>query len=104
MSCLGVVVRKELELALVLARELDAADLPYLIGELETIRCIAVSRLAAPVPAPDQNLEIGEAARRLGVSRDYLYRHHSKFKFTRREGRKLLFSSAGLDAYLKKAR
>jgi hypothetical protein len=86
-----------------MARTLDAADIPYLIGELETIRCIAVSRLSVPASTlpPDENLEVPEAAHRLGVSPDYLYRNHKKFPFTRREGRKLLFSSNGIDAHLK---
>jgi excisionase family DNA binding protein len=99
-------VRPELQAALKLARELDAADLPYFLGELETVRVTAQARLASrPVSAPpDQLLEVPEAAHRLGVSPDYVYRHSKQFPFTRREGRKLLFSSSGLDSYLKKSR
>jgi excisionase family DNA binding protein len=47
-------------------------------------------------------LAVNAAAERLGVSTDYLYRHQDEFPFTRRIGRKLLFSSLGIDAYLKK--
>jgi len=95
--------RDALRPALELARTLPPEELPRLLGDLEEIRAIALVRLTAPVPAtpPDANLEVPEAAHRLGVSPDYLYRNHKKFPFTRREGRKLLFNAAGLDLYLK---
>jgi len=98
-------MRPELEVALELARELDAADLPYFLGELETVRVMAQARLASPpVPAPpDQLLDCEQAAARLHLSKDYIYRHSAKFG-ARRIGRALRFSSAGLDAYLKKSR
>jgi excisionase family DNA binding protein len=48
-------------------------------------------------------VNVKEAADRLGVSREYLYRNHDKFSFARREGRKILFSSNGLDAHLRKS-
>lgn len=49
--------------------------------------------------APDENLDIEEAARRLGVSVDYLYRHPLPFRV--RVGRRLLFSSRGLDRWIR---
>jgi excisionase family DNA binding protein len=49
-------------------------------------------------------IDVQEASRRLGVSTDYLYRHHHKFPFTRRVGRKLLFSSLGVGQYLRQRR
>lgn len=99
-------MRFELQAALALAKNLPASELPALIGELAECTAVAQSRLITPViPAPpDVLLEVPEAAHRLGVSPDYLYRHSKKFPFTRREGRKLLFSSAGLDSYLRRAR
>jgi excisionase family DNA binding protein len=48
----------------------------------------------------DQLLSVDEAADRLGVSADYLYRHHKSLQFTRRVGRKLLFSAKGLEKYI----
>jgi excisionase family DNA binding protein len=98
-------LRPELQPALDLARTLPPEDLPRLLGECAEIAATASARLANP-PATklDENLEVPEAAHRLGVSPDYLYRHSKRFPFTRRIGRKLLFSSAGLDAYLKKSR
>jgi excisionase family DNA binding protein len=47
----------------------------------------------------DENLSIEEAARRLGVSRDYVYRHAHKLPFTVRIGRRLLFSARGLERW-----
>lgn len=100
-------MRKELESAYLLARNLPAADLPEFLGQLEAIRMTAFARLAigasAP-PAPDTLLNVSEAAKRLHCSPDYLYRHSGKLPFTRRMGSKLLFSSVGIDAYLRKAR
>lgn len=99
-------MRIELQSALHLAGTLAPSDLPRLLGELEEIRATALSRLAGPkVEArPDESIDVDEAAKRLGVSRDYLYRHHSEYRFARREGRRLVFSARGLDAYLSKPR
>jgi|SRR5579862_393108 len=96
-------MRAELMAAFELAANLPADELPFFIGELEIVRCIAVARLTTPAPTPpDQNLEVPETAHRLGVSPDFLYRNHRRFPFTRRIGRKLLFSSRGLEDYLRR--
>jgi excisionase family DNA binding protein len=98
-------MRPDLQPVLAAARALPPEELPELLGELEQVRCTAMARLSAPAPVrvtPDELVDVEEAARRLGVSTEYLYRHHKKFPFTRREGRKLLFSSAGIAEYLKK--
>lgn len=86
------------------ARELPAEELPRLLGEIEEVRCTAMARLTGPAPLPsraDELLPVEEASRRLGVSKDYLYRHGGDFPFTRRMGRKLLFSSLGIERYIK---
>ena len=86
------------------ARELPAQDLPELIGQLEAAKATAWARLSTPVAAPvghDELLGVPEAARRLGVSEDYLYRHATGYPFTRRQGRKLLFSARGIDKHIK---
>jgi hypothetical protein len=63
-----------------------------------------MARLIAPAPAQpagaDELLPIEEASRRMGVSKDYLYRHGAELPFTRRVGRKLLFSSLGIERYI----
>ena len=84
--------------------ELPREELPALIGELESIKAVAFARLAAPVQASqnhDERVGIAEAARRLGLSKDYLYRHRNQFSFTRRQGRKLLFSAQGIERYIR---
>jgi hypothetical protein len=85
------------------ARELPAEDLPDLIGQLEAAKAAAWARLTIPVAAPavhDELLSAEVAAERLGVSKDYLYRHHSQYPFTRRQGRKVLFSALGIDKHI----
>ena len=99
-----ILVRSELEPVLTAARELPAPELPRLLGELEEVRATALARLSAPATAQsaDELLNVAEASRRLGTSTAYLYRHAAQFPFTRRMGRKLLFSSAGLSQYIKR--
>jgi predicted DNA-binding transcriptional regulator AlpA len=97
-------MRNELQTVMMAARELPAGELPRLLGELEEIRCTAMARLTAPAPAQsqaDELLSAAEAARRLGISQDYLYRHHRDFPFTRRVGRRLLFSALGIEKHIK---
>ena len=89
-----------------LARNLAPEELPRLIGELAEVNAVALARLSTPpVEArPDGSLDIKEAAVRLGVSKSYLHHNWRQFKFARQEGRKVLFSSCGLDAHLRKSR
>jgi excisionase family DNA binding protein len=88
------------------AQTMPADELPQFLGELEQIRAIAWCRLTTPSTVtrqPDELLSIEAAAERLGVSKDYLYRHNG-LPFSRRMGRKLLFSSAGIDAFIRQKR
>jgi len=86
--------------------ELPPEQLPRLLGELGEIRCTAIARLSAVAPAPvqDQLLDVEAAAQRLGVSRDYLYRHHAELPFTRRMGKALRFSLLGIEKWLRTAK
>lgn len=96
-------MRDELQRVLSAARELPQEELPKLLGELEEIRCTAMARLSVSTPAaplPDELLDVDEAACLLGVSNDYVYRHHGSFPFTRRVGRSLRFSARGIDEYI----
>lgn len=96
-------MRNELQFALRFAQELPADRLPRFLGDLEEIRCLAMARLIAPAPITaqsDQLLSVEEASSRLRVSKDYLYRHSEDFTFTRRIGRKLLFSSSGIESHI----
>lgn len=101
-----VSMRPESKTLLALAKTLPQEELPELCADLEQIRVTAVARLTAPIAAspPDELLDVAEVARRLHVSSDFVYRAAPRWPFTRRQGRKLLFSSTGLDSYLRRAR
>lgn len=97
-------MRDELQIVLQDAQEMPKDQLPLLLGELEQVRCTALARLtSAPVQREDADelLDVTAAAGRLGTSKDYLYRHHRDFPFTRRVGRKLLFSSLGIEKHIR---
>jgi len=108
-SKLGIVQLPEddsyrLEKLLQVARESTPEELPNLIGQLESIKAIAWARLMTPTPAAQQHdelLDVATAAERLGISRDYLYRHSKEYAFTRHQGRKVLFSAQGIDRYIR---
>ena len=72
----------ELEVVLTRARALAADDLPNFLGDLETIRAVAWSRLTAAATttqqACDELISIEQAAGRLGLSPSYLYRNHQR--------------------------
>lgn len=82
-------------------------ELPQLIGDLEAAKAAAWARLTATPTngRPDElapevrNLDIAEAARRLGMSRDWLYRHASELPFALRIGRRLVFDSLALERW-----
>ena len=96
---------EEIQYVLQLAQDLPLEQLPRFLGGLEVARCTAFARLIAPRTVqetePDRLLAIDEASRRLGVSKDYLYRHKEDFPFTRRIGHRLLFTSHGIETYLR---
>jgi len=84
-----------------------APELPQLIGDLEAARAAAWARLTAPAAAkpPEalgqeaRNLDVAEAAKRLGMSRDWLYRHASELPFAVRIGRRVVFDSVALERW-----
>jgi predicted DNA-binding transcriptional regulator AlpA len=56
-----------------------------------------------PADAVDRLLDVNEAAARLHMSPEWLYRHARKLPFTVRLGRKALrFSDAGITRYLQR--
>jgi excisionase family DNA binding protein len=86
----------------------EAAAMLVRVGALEAM---LRARLASPVPASpcaspaaeDRLLTTDQAAARLGVTRNWLYRHATKLPFARKLSRKALrFSEAGLNRYLAK--
>ncbi len=99
-------MRTELRTVLESVREMLPEELPALLGELEVIRATAAMRLTASpsLPQHDELVDVHAASQRLGVSVKRLYTHHGQYPFTRRDGRKLLFSSLGIDAYIRRSR
>ena len=104
----------EIQAVLNVARNLAPDELPRLLGDLETVRAVAWSRLTRPaapaslsVPADrkmrDELLDVDKAAARLGMSAGYLYHNHKRFSFSRRVGRALRFSSEGIDSYIQES-
>lgn len=84
--------------------ESAAEALPALVTALAARTTAASSRLVSG-GAPrgdepeDRNLDISEAAARLGVSTSWLYRNHGKIPCSIRLGRRLLFSARGLERW-----
>ena len=89
-----------------LVRDADPAALPALILTLLQAQSVATARLMADMrssgdgraASPDVNLSAEEAARRLGVSIDYLYKHKN-LPFRVEIGRRVVFSAAGLERW-----
>lgn len=49
---------------------------------------------------PEKLLKVDEAAARLGMSREWVYRHGKTLPFARRIGRSVRFSAGGIDRWL----
>lgn len=81
--------------------------LPGLIGELARLEALAWVRLQGigqPASQPalqDQLLTVSEAARKLCLTEDYLYRHARDLPFTVRTGRHVRFSLVGIERYIR---
>lgn len=85
------------------AGSLSASEHPELVGELAALS--ARVQMAMMVPRSsnghgDRLLTVDEAAERLNLSKDTLYRRADDFPFTVRHGRKVGYSSNGIDRYI----
>lgn len=81
---------------------------PELRAELARLDSLLLTRLFSPGNADveqsaegDRLLSAREAAAKLGASADYLYRHSRNLPFTVRVGRKLRFSEAGIERFIR---
>lgn len=87
--------------------EASPPDCAALLGELERLKALAWVRLngaAQPLaqPAlPDKLLTVTEAADKLSLTTDYLYRHARELPFTVRTGRHVRFSLVGIERYIR---
>jgi hypothetical protein len=99
-------MRPTLQDALSEARDLPAEELIYFLADLEVLRLTAQARLLAPSvqTAPDEWLDVKEAAAVLKVSEDYLYHNAARLPFAKRLGKRLLFSRCGIEKYMKTAK
>ena len=88
-------------------------DYPVLLGELERIRVRLWTNMmqahcrTSPIAetAQDRLLTIDQASKKLGLSKDYLYRHADQLPFTVRPGlRQLRFSLLGIERYIEHKR
>jgi predicted DNA-binding transcriptional regulator AlpA len=89
-----------------MAPTVDAAAVPGLVIRLGAIMAtMGAAALASGQPAAtgsDRMLDIHETATRTGMSEPWLYRNQRTLPFARKIGRKLVFSEAGLDRWLKR--
>jgi len=84
-----------------------ATELPLLIGDLEAAKAAAWARLTAldldrhaGEPRTEaRNLAADEAAKRLGMSRDWLYKNASRLPFAIRIGRRVVFDATALERW-----
>lgn len=91
-----------------LERELAQApseQLPDLLGELARLQALGLARLAANgqrriANEPDELLTAKQAATRLGVSEDFLYRA-KELPFRVQLGRRVRFSARGIGRYIR---
>ena len=81
-----------------------AAALSARIAVLTTAMVAEPTRSSAPSGIPDQNLSAAEAAFRLGMSRDWVYRHARKLPFASKIGSRLVFSEKGLERWNRRQR
>src|SRR5215472_1333424 len=103
----SIELRPELANMLETLAQMPTSDIPALLAQLELVRTTAMLRLSGPAPISqehDERIDVETAVERLGMSTTYLYRHAETFPFTRREGRRLLFSSRGIDQYISRKR
>ncbi len=90
-----------------LVEETPEPDLADLVGDLEAAKARAYARLTAPrvaaVSEHDRNLTAQEAAERLGMSTDWLYKH-PELPFVVDMGGATRYSSAGIEKWLRTRR
>lgn len=89
-------------------KDLPLEAVPALRGELARLDTLLLARLLSAAngqaehPAQgDRRLNVEQAAAKLGLSKDYLYRHAASLPFTIRVGRGLGFSEQGIEKWLR---
>jgi excisionase family DNA binding protein len=80
--------------------------IPALLSQLSALQGAMAARLISadrdePMSVEDTLLTVDQAAERLGVSTDWLFRRSRTLPFVIRLGRHLRFSNRGIDRYLR---
>lgn len=80
--------------------------IPALLSQLSALQGAMAARLISadrdePMSVEDTLLTVDQAAERLGVSTDWLFRRSRTLPFVVRLGRHLWFSNRGIDRYLR---
>jgi excisionase family DNA binding protein len=79
-----------------------------MVVQLAALQPVLLARLlevdGTPTESAEGLLDVEEAAKKIGMSRDWLYRHAKGLPFTRRVGRALRFDRVGLDAWVRARR
>jgi hypothetical protein len=86
-------------------RDATPEERPRLVVQLSARLAALGAGMATPAKGqeskeqPDLNLDVTEAAKQLGLSESYLYQHSRELPFAIKHGRRLLFSSRGLERW-----
>jgi excisionase family DNA binding protein len=93
----------ELQLDAAIAAASPSERAALVVGLAARLAVLGAGLAQAPQPAAtaDENVDVEEAARRLGVSARFIYRHQRELPVVRM-GRRLVLSSRGIDAYIAK--
>jgi excisionase family DNA binding protein len=87
--------------------ELQPDQLSALLAQVSAVQACMAARLVATTQDQSNSdrdeslLTVEQAASRLGVSEDWLYRRTGKLPFVVRMGRQVRFSASGIDRYIK---
>lgn len=78
-------------------------DIPDALARLESVKARLLCRLVEPGDTfhPDRLLEVKEAAEKLGITEDWLYRKGGRLPFVVRMGRNIRFSEQGIEKYIR---
>ncbi len=90
------------DLARLVSPEVAAALILKCAAVLSALATVEYQPNTTTAPAQrDELLTVAEAADRLSMSKDWVYRHAGKLPFAVRQGRALRFSSHGIDDYIR---
>jgi predicted DNA-binding transcriptional regulator AlpA len=90
------------------AEDIQLQEVPALMTQLAALQTVLAARLIDEQAEWDKSqgngdrlMEVGEAAQKIGVSEDWLYRRSDKLPFAVHMGRKVRFSEQGIEKYIR---